>query len=267
MKKKTYTIFGHNGFIGSILREKLKGNKLILPSRGQTIFKHHLGDIIYCIGSDLWKKDYYNSYYANLGYLPEIIKKNKFNSFNFLSSSRIYKNSIFGDVDNLLKVNPADKDDYFNIKKICAESYLMSCDKKIKILRLGNLYGNNYNAPILLPTLIRNAINKKLINITINKKSLKDYLSVDDAANIIIKVIKSGKKNIYNIASGERISLQSIANKIKKITNCRIKYSNQKSLKNEAKIDITQIKKEFKFQTKSHLLSDIEKLIKDYSNR
>ena len=267
MKKKTYTIFGHNGFIGSILKEKLKNNKLILPSRGQTIFRYHLGDIIYCIGSDLWKKDYYNSYYANLGYLPEIVKKNKFNSFNFLSSARIYKNSNFGDVNNFLKVNPADNDDYFNIKKVCAESFLINCNKKIKILRLGNLYGNNYKAPILLPTLIRNAINKKLINITINKKSLKDYLNVDDATNIIIKIIKSGKKNIYNIASGERTSLQSIANKIKKITNCRIKYSNQKNLKNEAKIDISQIRKEFKFQPKSYLLSDIEKLVKDYLNR
>ena len=100
-----------------------------------------------------------------------------------------------------------------------------------------------------------------------NKKSLKDYLNVDDATNIIIKIIKSGKKNIYNIASGERTSLLSIANKIKKITNCRIKYSNQKNLKNEAKIDISQIKKEFKFQPKSYLLSDIDTLVKDYLNR
>ena len=76
-----YTIFGHTGFIGRNLKKKLKNHKLILPRRNQIKIKRFLGNIIYCIGSDNWMNDYYNSYKANLGFIPEIIKNNKFNSF------------------------------------------------------------------------------------------------------------------------------------------------------------------------------------------
>jgi len=77
MKKKTFTIFGHTGFIGSHLKKRLHYHKLILPKRGELIFNKNLGDIIYCIGSDLWKKNPYQSFHANLGYVPEIISNNK----------------------------------------------------------------------------------------------------------------------------------------------------------------------------------------------
>ena len=74
MKKKTFTIFGHTGFIGSHLKKRLQYHKLILPKRGEIILNKNLGNIIYCVGSDLWKKNPYDSFHANLGYVPEILK-------------------------------------------------------------------------------------------------------------------------------------------------------------------------------------------------
>ncbi|WP_099340012.1 NAD-dependent epimerase/dehydratase family protein [Candidatus Fonsibacter ubiquis] len=266
MLKKTYTIFGHTGFIGSALKNKLKTQNLILPEKKELNFKKNLGNIIYCIGSDLWKKDIYNSYYANLGLIPDIIKKNKFSTFTFLSSIRIYNNSKSSKEESNLYINPNYHNDYYNIKKICAESYLLSSKKKIKIIRLTNLYGENYYAPIVLPTFIRSAIKKGEILISINKNSLKDYLSIDDAINIILKIIQSGKENIYNVASGKRISLISIANEIKKITNCKIIFANQGEKINEKLINISKIKKEFNFKPSTSLLKDLNHLVKKFSN-
>jgi len=106
MKKKTFTIFGHTGFIGSHLKKRLQYHKLILPKRGEIILNKNLGNIIYCVGSDLWKKNPYDSFHANLGYVPEILKNNKFSSFNFLSSIKVYENVYSAKESSTLKVNP-----------------------------------------------------------------------------------------------------------------------------------------------------------------
>jgi nucleoside-diphosphate-sugar epimerase len=265
MLKKTYTIFGHRGFVGSAIKNKLKAHNLILPEKKELNFKKNLGNIIYCIGSDLWKKDIYNSYYANLGYIPEIIEKNKFSTFTFLSSIRIYNKSKSSKEESNLNINPNYPDNYYNIKKICAESYLLSSKKKVKIIRLANLYGENFYAPIVLPTFIRSAIIKGQILISINKNSLKDYLNIDDATNIILKIIQSGKESIYNVASGTRISLISIANQIKKVTNCKIILSNQGVKVNETLINISKIKKEFNFKPSTYLLKELDRLVIKFS--
>ena len=130
----TFTIFGHTGFIGSHLKKKLSNQNLILPKRGQIKIKKFLGNIIYCIGSDNWMNEHYDSYMANIGLIPEIINKNNFKSFTFLSTTRIYKKSINTSENSSFQINPNFKDDYYNIKKICAESFLLSQKKKILLL-------------------------------------------------------------------------------------------------------------------------------------
>ena len=265
LKKKTYTIFGHTGFIGSFFRNKLFKEKLILPKKGQLIFKKNLGHIIYCIGSDDWLNDSYNSYYANLGYIPEIINKNKFESFTFLSSTRLYRNLKKTVEDSSLIINPTNFDNYYNIKKICAESFLLSQkNKKIKIIRLANIYGFSPNSTLVVPTLIMNAINKKKITILINKKSSKDFLSIEDAFTIILKIIKNGKRNLYNVGSGKNITLQQISQKISLYTNCKVIYRNQKKIIKEPLINISKIKEEFKFKPSSSLVYDLPSLIQKY---
>ena len=267
MKKKTFTIFGHTGFIGSHLKKRLQYHKLILPKRDEIILNKNLGNIIYCVGSDLWKKNPYESFHANLGYVPEILENNKFSSFNYLSSIKVYENVYSTRENSILKVNPNDPNAYFKIKKICAESILFSQTKKFKVIRLGNIYGNNFNAPLALSTFIRDSVKLKKINLTVNGSSLKDYLSIDDAIDLILQIINKGKKNVYNVASGKRLSFNKITTKIKKITNCKILNTN-KSLKiNEPKIDIKRIKSEFKFKQSSNLLDDLENLILEFKKK
>ena len=256
-----FTIFGHTGFIGSELKKILKKQKLVLPKRNQLILKENLGKVIYCIGSDNWKDDSFNSFKANLGYLPEIISKNKFDTFTFLSTTRVYKKSSSTKESASLKMNPLDNDDYYNLKKICAESFLYSQRKKFKIIRLSNIYGYNYKSPLVLPVFINNAIKIGKIFITINKNSSKDFLNVEDAIDMIIKITKKGKEEIYNVASGKNINLLKISKEIQKYTNCKIILKNQNKLVNEPKIDIKKIKKEFNFSPKSNLINDIGKLV------
>ena len=261
----TFTIFGHTGFVGSHLKNKLKNHNLILPKRGQLKFNKYLGDIIYCIGSDNWMKEHYNSFMANIGFIPEIIAKNKFKSFTFLSTTRIYKKSINTFENSSFSINPNYKDDYYNIKKICAESYLTLQKKKIKIIRLSNIYGENFNSPLVLPNFINSAIRNGKIYITVNKNSKKDFLNIDDATDLIYKICVKGKSKIYNLASGRMISLFKIAKKIQNITGCKIILKNQKIYIKEPKINISKIKKEFNFKLKKNLIDDIESLVNKFN--
>ena len=59
-------------------------------------------------------------------------------------------------------MNPNNKNFYYNSLKISAESLCLSLpNKKIKVIRMSNLFGDNFTKQIyLLPSLIRNSINE-----------------------------------------------------------------------------------------------------------
>ena len=140
-------------------------------------------------------------------------------------------------------------------------------NKNIKVVRVSNLFGNNFTKQIyLLPTLIRNSINDKKINILINKRSSKDYIHINEVFEVLFKIIKKGKYRLYNIASGKNIELSKISQKIKKITNCKINFKNQNKLIKEPIIDIGRIKKEFNFKPKKDLIKSLDQLIINYKN-
>ena len=130
---------------------------------------------------------------------------------------------------------------------------------------MSNLYGLNFKKQTyLLPTLIRNSKRNKITSIYINKKSKKNFLNVSDAINVIIKIMNKSKYRIYNIASNKRISIEKIVYCIKKNINCKIIYSNQKKIINEPKIDISRIKKEYKFKPNNNFEKVVTDIIYKY---
>ena len=269
--KNSYTIFGL-GFVGTNIVKFLrkKKYKVFLPKRGIFKFDKNLHNIIYCIGSDNWIKDPKGSYDANLGIVPKIIFNNKFSSFTFISSTRIYlgQGKKKTNEKDSIQINPNIRNFYFNSLKLTAESLCLSLtDKNIKVVRMSNLFGNNFTNQIyLLPSLIRNSINNKKIDITINRKSSKDFIHVNEAFDVLFKIIKKGKYRLYNIASGKNIELSIILQKIKKITNCKINFKNQNKLIKDPIIDISRIKKEFNFKPKKDLIKSLDEIIINYKN-
>ena len=269
--KNSYTIFGR-GFVGTNVEQFLKKTKckVFLPKKGKYKFNKNLHNIIYCIGSDNWIKDPKGSFEANLGVIPKIIFNNKFSSFTLISTTRLYLGSTKKNTreNNLIQINPNIRNFFFNSLKLSAESLCLSLpNKRIKVVRMSNLFGDNFSKQIyLLPTLIRNAIKNKKINIIINKKSSKDFLYINEAIEILLKIIKKGKHRLYNVASGKNTELFKISQKIKKITNCKINYKNQNKLINDATVDISRIKKEFNFKPKKDLIKSLDELINNYKN-
>ena len=266
--KNLYTIFGQ-GFVGINIAKFLKQKKykLFIPKKGKYKFNKDLHNIIYCIGSDNWIKDPKGSFEANLGIIPKIIFDNKFSSFTLISSTRVYLGkSKKTNEDSIIHTNPNNKNFYYNSLKISAESLCLSLpNKKIKVIRMSNLFGDNFtNQVYLLPTLIRNSIKYKKINIYISKNSTKDFIYVNDALDVLLKIIKRGKHRLYNVASGKNIKLSKILKEIKKITNCKINYTYNSNVVKEPKINIKRIINEFNFKTKNNLINFLNHLIINY---
>jgi nucleoside-diphosphate-sugar epimerase len=269
MKKNIkYTVFGHNGFLGTNIVKYLKKKNydIFLPPRNKIKFTRNLNNVIYCIGSDDVLRDPINAIESNLMILCKIILNNKFKSFIYISSTRLYLNSKKTNENDSIKIDTNSSNYFYNSLKAAAETFCLSQkNKNIKVVRLSNLYGLNFKDQIyLLPSLIRNSKINKKINIYINKESKKNYININDVIDIIIKITNKSKYRLYNIASDKRLAIKKIASIVKKVTDCKIAYSNQKEKVNEPIIDITRIKKEFKFKPINNFNDFIPDIIKKY---
>ena len=161
-----YTIFGHSGFLGKNIINILKKKKIkyFLPPKKKIKFSHNLGHIIYCIGVYNVLEDPIRSFDASLKILSKIILTNKFKSFTFISSTRLYLNSKKTNENDKICINPNNKDYFFNSIRLAAENFCLSQNnKRIKVVRISNLYGNFFEEQkYFLPNLIRNSIKKKI---------------------------------------------------------------------------------------------------------
>ena len=271
MTKNSFTIFGQ-GFVGTNISIFLKKKKckLFIPKKGKYKFKKNLHNVIYCIGNQNWLKDPEVTYNANLAMVPKIIFNNKFDSFTLLSTTRLYfaNPKAKTSENDPININSNNKNFLYNSLKIAAENLCLTLNNKnIKVIRMSNLFGDNFtNQAYILPTWIRDSIINKKIDLYINKNSTKDFIYVNDAFDVLLKIIKKGKHRLYNVASGKNIKLSKILKKIKKITNCRINYTNTSNIVKEPKINIKRIVNEFNFKPKNKLIDLLNDLIINYKN-
>ena len=271
MTKNSFTIFGQ-GFVGTNISIFLKKKKckLFIPKKGKYKFKKNLHNVIYCIGNQNWLKDPEVTYNANLAMVTKIIFNNKFDSFTFLSTTRLYfaNPKTKTSENDPININSNNKSFLYNSLKIAAENLCLTLNNKnIKVIRMSNLFGDNFtNQAYILPTWIRDSIINKKIDLYINKNSTKDFIYVDDAFDVLLKIIKTGKHRLYNVASGKNIKLSKILKEIKKITNCKINYTNSSNIIKEPKINIKRIVNEFNFKPKNNLIDLLNDLIINYKN-
>lgn len=161
-------------------------------------------------------------------------------------------------------------------------------DQDIICLMPTNLYGINDNFDIksshVIPGLISKFLlaKKKKTNVVVwgSGKAIREFLFVDDLANAIYKVLTTSRKKfklickdnlpMFNVGSGEFISIKNLVKKIKKITNFKGKVIFDKSYPdgtlnknlNSAKIRKLNWKPRIKFATgllkvvKSRIQSD-----------
>lgn len=117
--------------------------------------------------------------------------------------------------------NPND----YGLSKIRGEE-IVAKQPRYSIVRLTYLYGKGMNKNSFLPTIINQALTKKLITLYGDGTRKQDYLYVDDAADLCIRASLAKENNIYLGVTGRSLSNLEVAKIIQKLTpSCKIKSS------------------------------------------
>ena len=275
--KKNILITGGSGFIGQNFKEHFPSKYTIYSPTHQDLElteekqvegffkKNKIDAVIHCanIGGT-----------RNTTQLNDIVPINLRMFLNLLRCKRYYKKLIFlgsGAEYNknqpLVKVKETDfdksvpVDDYGFYKYVC--SRFIEREKNIVNLRLFGLYGKHED---YLLRFISNAIVKNLLllPIDINQNVYFDYLYINDLIRIIDYFINHETKyNIYNVSSGLKIDLITIARKINAISPFQSKFIIRKQgLNNEytaSNTRLTREMKDFKFTSIEEGISDLYK--------
>lgn len=262
-----YTILG-SGFIGTNLKMYLQNQSIdcFLPQRDYSFVKNqNLGHVIYAIGLTAdFRTRPMETVKAHVCKLIEVLENSSFESFLYLSSTRVYNGSKSGDELTLLNVNPADFSDLYNISKLMGEAVCLAVpNEKIRIVRLSNVIGNDFNSDNFLFSLIKDAVSKGEIKLGLPADSAKDYIVIDDVVSLIQLISMKGVKRMYNVASGQPLSNKQLADEIRKYTNCKVEFPKIVNALNFPVIQTERIKEEFLYSPR-HILPEIKLLIEKF---
>ena len=266
-----FTILGASGFIGSniVAYLKQKNYTCFCPPRDYVFQKKEpLGHLIYCIGltSDFRQKPF-ETIEAHVCKLNNILQTVKYDSFLYLSSTRVYSGVTEGLENKDLQVNPHDFSDLYNISKIMGESICLLVDNPmVRVVRLSNVVGEDFSSGNFLFSLIKDAVEKKLVTLYQPMNIERDFILIDDVLDQIEKIVMKGQKRMYNLAAGKNISNKDILTELERITGCVIEAGKVKERLVFPRIDTTNLKKEFSFNPRD-VFSQIKYLISNYQKQ
>lgn len=263
-----YTILGSGGFIGSHLARSIREKSMscYCPGRDEKLPEKDLGHIIYCIGLTAdFRARPYDTVDAHVCTLLDVIRNHDFDSLTYLSSVRVYQGN-YGPCteESTIQSNPSDANDLYNISKIMGEAVCFASGKKVRVVRLSNVYGADLYSDNFLSSVIRDAVLTKKVILNTSLNSEKDYISIHDVIDIVQKIAENGHFSLYNVASGRNISNLEIMEKLQDLTACEILVNPGAEEVCYPRVSIEKIQKEFSFSP-AFLLDDLQKIIIQFS--
>jgi nucleoside-diphosphate-sugar epimerase len=265
-----YTVIGGRGFIGSKIVELLENQKetVWVPNRyDPQLFDRELGIVIYCAGHGDCDNGFLKVLEANTTLLSKFVNSSNFNKLVYISSTRVYMGQNSSSESDDLTVLAQDARRLFNLTKLVAEEILLKSKKDIAIVRPSNVYGLALNSPLFLASIVRNAINNGVVDMYVSPEYSKDYVSVDDVANLTIKISKDQNVSgqIFNVAAGKNVSAKQIAQILQSKTQCKVCWHANSQDEKFPPTSIAKIKEKFNYKP-SFVLDDLVDLINNYQH-
>ena len=261
------TVLGAAGFIGSALvrrLEEISANYLAF-GRDDVLTGRQLGHIIYCVGLTAdFRSRPFETIDAHVCHLARVLRDCDFESLVYLSSARIYQNrSTPADEEDSLEVHPLNREELYNLSKLMGESLAHSSGRKTRVVRLSNVYGDDFDSNNFLPAVIKEALSAGKVTVRVPPHSEKDYVSIHDVVDGLLKIASEGKQSLYNLASGRNVPNQLLLQKISDATGCTVRFDPEAETKTFPPIKIDRMRSEFDFQPR-YVLDDLDGLIDSY---
>lgn len=263
-----WTVFGASGFIGSYLVSYLrqKNYEVDALSRNINLNAKDLGHAVYCAGVTAdFRRRPFDTIEAHVSLPSRLMENASFDSFLYLSSTRVYQKSSSTDETTDIIVLPEDPSDVYNISKIMGESICLNSGREgVRVARLSNILGFFPNNENFVDMLLTEAVSLGHIELRSAPESSKDYLFVDDVIPILERISLNGQQHIYNVASGNNITNLQIVNMIKRRVGCKVTIDESAPLSIFPSINNKRIVDEFAFAP-SDFQSNFDKLIEKFS--
>ena len=174
----------------------------------------------------------------------ESSKNNNIEQTIISSTSEVYGSAQYLPMD---EKHPLVGQSPYAASKIAADqltlSYFRSFKTPVKIIRPFNTFGPRQSSRAVIPTIINQCLNEKVIKLG-NIRPRRDYIYVEDTAKAYLEILK--KKNllgkIINVGTGNDYSVKEISNKIQKILNIKKEIKIQKKRQRKDSSEVSHLK-------------------------
>lgn len=264
----TFTIFGGTGFIGSHLAAQLRrrGIDPYLPSRHDTAWRDRpLGHAIYAIGTTAdFRRRRLDTVQAHVCRFADVLQHGGFDSLLYLSSTRVYAGADSGGEASRLCVDPHSLSDVYNLSKLMGEVLALTSEQpRVRVARLSNVYGPDWESDNFLVSVIRDAVDRGATTFGTSRESSKDYVSIEDAVDLLLAIAEMGKERIYNVAAGAAMTHGDLAAALREATRCQTYFADTAPTIGFPHIDISRIRDEFGAVPR-RLADDLPRLVAAY---
>lgn len=249
------TILGSSGFVGAALAERLRraGRPFSCPGRDEDLQGRSLGTVIYTIGLTAdFRTRLLDTVEAHVSNLERLLRHGHCEGIVYLSSARIYGSGDAGTAETAdIRVQPENPDHLYNISKLMGESTILSAGPKPRVARLANVYGADLRSTNFLTDVIGTALRTGRVELRTALDSQKDYVSIDDVVDLLLKIADGGKETIYNVASGRNVSNAEIAELLRVHLGCDVTVAPGSPSIRAAPLDVGRIRREFGFSPRT----------------
>ncbi|MFN0314719.1 MAG: NAD-dependent epimerase/dehydratase family protein [Burkholderiales bacterium] len=268
-----FTILGAGGFIGSALAQYLReqGHECHTPAR--TVSPPNgsaspaLGHVLYCIGLTAdFRNRPFDTARAHVGDLIPWLEHGTFESFLYLSSTRIYSRAAATHEDGTIIACPGDPDDLYNLTKAAGESVCLALqDPRIRVARLSSVVGERGNTHDFLNALLEEGARNGKVILRSHWECAKDYIRLEDVTKVLPKIAAFGSHRIYNVASGMNLANASVCAAISEVTGWEIRLQPNAPIVRSLPVDIGRARQEFGFSP-AEVLPAIRALAKRHAS-
>ena len=265
MSEPGITVLGGSGFIGTHLIRHLReaGRSCDAPARGEDLRGRHLGHVIYCVGlTGNFRTRPYEAVDAHVSALVDFIRTCRFESLVYLSSTRVYKRHTRPTAreEDALQVEPLVFDDFYVVSKIMGEAVALSSPSRSHVVRLSNVYGDNFGQAGFLSSILKDALTAGSITLQTSRDSNRDYVRVEDVVDLLVRIATGGTERVYNVASGNSVTNGELLDALASLTGCRVAVRPDAETVRFPEFEIERIRREFGF-TPGRLLDDLPRLV------